>query len=68
MEGFIIIDYIPRFAEGAEEMGRWMAEGKLKARDTIVAGIEKAPRALQMLFEGGNTGKLLLQVGAEPAG
>ena len=67
MEGFIIIDYIPRFPEAGEEMGRWMAEGRLKARDTIVEGIEKAPRALQMLFEGGNTGKLLLKVGAEPA-
>ncbi len=66
MEGFIIIDYVPRFAEGAEAMARWMAEGKLKARDTVVQGIENAPRALQMLFEGGNTGKLLVQVSAEP--
>ena len=66
MEGFIIIDYIPRFAEGAAEMGRWMAEGKLKGHETVVQGIEQAPRALQMLFEGGNTGKLLLQVGPEP--
>jgi len=67
MEGFIIIDYVPRFPEAAAEMGRWMAEGKLKSRDTVVQGIENAPRALQMLFEGGNTGKLLLQVSPEPA-
>ena len=67
MEGFIIIDYMHRFPEGAAEMGRWMAEGKLKARETVVEGIEQAPQALRMLFEGGNTGKLLLQVGSEPA-
>jgi NADPH-dependent curcumin reductase CurA len=67
MEGFLISDYASRFPEAAAEMSQWMAEGKLKARETVVQGIEQAPRALQMLFEGGNIGKLLVQAGPEPA-
>ena len=66
MEGFIIIDYFDRFPEGAAEMAKWMAEGRLKSREQIVEGLERAPEALRMLFEGANTGKLLVQVGAEP--
>ena len=37
-----------------------MADGRLKGRQTIVEGLERAPEALRMLFEGGNTGKLLV--------
>ena len=66
MEGFIIIDYMHRFPEGAQVMGAWMAEGKLKSREQIVQGLERAPEALAMLFTGGNMGKLLVQVGPEP--
>jgi NADPH-dependent curcumin reductase CurA len=66
MEGFLIIDYFDRFPEAAAVMAGWMAEGRLKSREHIVQGLENAPDALRMLFEGGNTGKLLVQVGPEP--
>jgi len=65
MEGFIVVDYASRFAEAAAEMGRWMAAGRLKSREEFVDGLENAPRALRMLFEGGNTGKLLVRVSQE---
>jgi NADPH-dependent curcumin reductase CurA len=39
-----------------------MAAGRLQSREDIVAGIEKFPEALLMLFKGENTGKLLLEV------
>jgi anti-sigma factor ChrR (cupin superfamily) len=36
--------------------------GRLQSREDVVAGIEKFPEALLMLFKGENTGKLLLEV------
>ena len=67
MEGFIIVDYMHRFAEAAAEMGRWLAEGQLASREHVVEGLEACPSALQMLFDGGNTGKLLVQMSPDPA-
>jgi hypothetical protein len=65
IEGFIIIDYFPRFGEFFAEMGKWVAEGKIKYDTTIVKGIENALPSLDMLFTGKNTGKLLIQVSEE---
>lgn len=39
-------------------MGRWIAEGKIKRKFHIVEGLEKCPEYLNLLFSGGNTGKL----------
>jgi hypothetical protein len=66
VEGFIVLDFVDRFAEGAMQLAQWMMEGKLKHRDTIVEGLEQAPVAVNMLFDGENVGKLLVKV-AEPA-
>jgi hypothetical protein len=66
IEGFIIIDYLPRFGEFFAEMGPWVAQGKIKYDTTIVPGIENAVGALDMLFTGKNTGKLLIKVSEEP--
>ncbi len=62
MEGFIVFDYASRYKEAAREMGAWIAEGKLQSREQLVEGLERAPDALRMLFEGANTGKLLVKV------
>jgi hypothetical protein len=67
MQGFIISDYAARFAEGVGQLGRWLAEGKLKNAEHIVEGFENAPRAFLGLFAGENTGKQLVRV-AEPTG
>lgn len=66
IKGFIVIDYFPRIAEFAAEMGPWVASGKVKWRVDIEQGLENAPKALGKLFTGGNTGKLLVQIGPEP--
>jgi NADPH-dependent curcumin reductase CurA len=62
MEGFIILDYIERFGEAQAEMAGWLASGQLKASEHIVEGLERAPDALNLLFTGGNTGKVIVQV------
>ncbi|MBI1330400.1 MAG: zinc-binding dehydrogenase [Alphaproteobacteria bacterium] len=66
VEGFIIIDYFPRMGEFMADMAGWVASGKVKYDTTIVKGMENALSALNMLFTGGNTGKLLIQASEEP--
>ena len=43
-------------------MAGWQSEGKLVLDEHIVEGIENFPEALRMLFDGRNTGKLMVQV------
>jgi len=62
VEGFIILDYVSRFMEAATQLGQWKMFGKIKDRETIVEGLEKAPDAINMLFTGANTGKLIVKV------
>ena len=62
VEGFIIIDYMDRYMEAATQLGKWKMFGKMKDRETTVEGLEKAPEALNMLFTGGNIGKLIVKV------
>jgi len=62
VEGFILLDYAPRFMEAATQLGQWKMFGKIKDRETIIEGLEKAPDAINMLFTGGNIGKLVVQV------
>jgi NADPH-dependent curcumin reductase CurA len=65
IEGFIIIDYFSRFPEFQTDMAKWLAEGKIRHDVHVVKGIENALSALDLLFTGGNTGKLLVQVSDE---
>jgi hypothetical protein len=62
VEGFIVMDYMDRAPEAFAALGRWHAEGKLKYRVDVVEGLEDAPAALAGLFEGANTGKLVVKI------
>jgi NADPH-dependent curcumin reductase len=62
VQGFIILDYATRFNEAATQLGKWKMFGKLKDRETVIHGLENARDAINMLFAGGNTGKLLVKV------
>jgi NADPH-dependent curcumin reductase CurA len=62
LQGFIILDYYARFGEGIAQMSQWVAEGKIKSEQTVVEGFEELPNALNMLFEGKNTGKLVVHI------
>jgi NADPH-dependent curcumin reductase CurA len=62
MEGMIVFDYADRYGLAARDMAGWMAAGKLKGREDIVAGIETFPETLLKLFSGENNGKLVLKV------
>jgi NADPH-dependent curcumin reductase CurA len=62
MQGMIVFDYADRYAEGMREIAGWIAAGKLKTREDVVAGFETFPEALLKLFKGENLGKLVLKV------
>ncbi|MFK7987993.1 MAG: NADP-dependent oxidoreductase [Sandaracinaceae bacterium] len=63
MEGFVVLDYLSRAPEALAALVPWLQSGKLKQRYHVVEGLENAASALRLLFEGGNKGKLLVQVG-----
>ena len=63
MTGMIVFDYAARYDEAVREMSAWLADGRLKAREDVVAGgIEAFPATLLRLFKGENTGKLVLSL------
>ena len=62
MEGFIVLDYAPRFAEGVKALAGWIAEGRIKSAEDVQTGLENAPATLRRLFEGKNFGKQLLRL------
>ena len=65
MEGFIVLDYLARAGEAIPELSSWMQSGKLKFRVDVADGLKQAPRAVNKLYEGGNTGKLVVKVSEE---
>ncbi len=65
MEGFIVLDSMPRAGEAVAELAGWLREGKLKDRVDVQHGLENAPAALARLFRGENRGKQLVQI-ADP--
>lgn len=62
IQGFLVFDYLDRSAEAVLQLVQWVGEGKIVWRDHIVEGLEATPRALNMLFTGENTGKLMVRV------
>jgi len=66
MEGFIVLDYLPRFAEAMRELAGWVTSGKIKHQEDVQVGIENAPRTFLRLFEGKNLGKQLLKLSDPP--
>jgi NADPH-dependent curcumin reductase CurA len=62
MEGFLILDYLDRFPEAQLKMAGWVMEGAIKHREHIVEGLDRAGDALNLLFSGGNTGKVIVEI------
>jgi NADPH-dependent curcumin reductase CurA len=62
MEGFVVFDYAERYAEGMKALAGWTIEGKLKAREDVVDGLDTFPDTLLKLFRGENFGKLVIKV------
>lgn len=55
-------EWAKRFPEALHQLASWVIEGKVKARETVVEGLENAPHAFIGLFDGTNTGKMVVKV------
>jgi NADPH-dependent curcumin reductase CurA len=62
MEGFLVLDYLDRFAEAQMELAGLVLSGALQHHEHVLTGLERAPEALNLLFTGGNHGKMLVAV------
>jgi NADPH-dependent curcumin reductase CurA len=64
--GFIVSDHIERLPAFLTDCGRWVREGRLKYREDIVDGLDRAPAAFIGLLQGKNLGKMLVKVSEDP--
>jgi hypothetical protein len=62
LQGFICSDTMELWPEALKQLGDLVENGTLKYRETIVEGIENAPKAFIGLFKGENFGKLVVKL------
>jgi NADPH-dependent curcumin reductase CurA len=67
LKGFLVFDHMQKQPQFYEDMGKWIADGKIKWKETILEGIENAPAAFIGLFKGDNFGKMIVKIGPDPA-
>lgn len=62
VRGFIVSDFAAKQAEFLRDVGEWVRTGRLKYREDIVDGLEKAPASFLGMLQGKNFGKTLVRV------
>jgi hypothetical protein len=62
LQGMIVFDWRERYGEAMKALGGYFGEGKLKYRESVVEGLDNAPRGLIALLKGENFGKQLVKL------
>jgi len=62
MQGFIVSDFIDMVPQFYGDMATWIGAGKIRWQETVLEGIENAPKAFLGLFTGDNAGKMLVRL------
>lgn len=62
VQGFIISDHMDRWAPALAELSELAATGRLRWRETVAEGLERAPEAFVGLLKGRNVGKQLVRI------
>jgi NADPH-dependent curcumin reductase CurA len=62
MRGFIVLDWFSEMPAFVNEMRPHLAEGRLRVKETVVEGIERAPEAFIGLLRGANVGKMVVKL------
>jgi NADPH-dependent curcumin reductase CurA len=62
LRGMLVTSYLARFPEYIERASGWLADGTLRTEETVLDGIDQAPRALIEVLRGGNVGKMLVRL------
>jgi NADPH-dependent curcumin reductase CurA len=66
VKGFIVSDHLDRMPDFLADCTRWVQEGRLKYREDVVEGLDRAVDAFIGLLEGKNFGKMLVRVSSDP--
>jgi NADPH-dependent curcumin reductase CurA len=67
IRGFIVSNHYDMLGDFMRDMAGWIGAGKMKWKETIYDGIDRAPEAFIGLFKGENFGKMLVRVGPDNA-
>jgi hypothetical protein len=62
LRGFRGSSYQHRLPDVARELGGWLADGRLRYRETVIDGLDRAPEALVRMLSGDTTGKTLVRI------
>ena len=62
MQGFLVLDYLPKSQQAVEKLAGLVMEGKIKHLEDIQEGLENCPQTLNRLFTGENFGKQMLKL------
>ena len=62
MEGFIILDFLDRADQAIGDLATWVMNGDIRFAVDVVDGLDNAPTALDRLFTGANTGKVMVKL------
>ena len=61
LQGFIVRNFSDRFEDAMKQLTKWINEGKLKYKETVIFGFDKLPETFIGLFSGKNQGKMLVK-------
>ena len=62
VRGLIVSDFASKQADFLRDVGEWVRTGRLKYREDIVDGLEKAPTSFIGMLQGKNFGKTLVRI------
>ena len=62
VRGFLVRDHSGLLPEFGQEVGGWLADGRLQVRETVVDGLENAPAAFIGMLRGENIGKMIVRI------
>lgn len=62
IRGVLATEFLPRFADARVQLEQWLVEGRLTIDEHVEEGLENAYPAFMRLFDGSNTGKMILKI------